>query len=141
MKSVRRKIVGSMIKDAEGKPLGASFGTFSGTIRFGGRVEAGDSLSLEIDMTSVSPAKLKSDAYFAVAKHSKATFDMSRRPGETGWSGTWKVRGKKKFMGFPATLKPTAAGVHMKAEITLEGMKKGLYSDSILLELDINAKR
>jgi polyisoprenoid-binding protein YceI len=136
------------------------FEKFSGSAT----VECGKlaSMSIVIEMDSMTSdaadltGHLKNADFFDVATHPQAKFDSlsitERDPGDTAThdiSGNLEMKGQAKKVTFPATLEVSDAGVHGKAEFSINrkdwgivyaGKPDDLIKDDVALILDLNFK-
>jgi polyisoprenoid-binding protein YceI len=137
-----------------------TFGTFSGTIRLVDGNPEKSSVSVDIDMASLSaePAKLtthlKSADLFDVAKFPKAKFTTTsikalNSSANYTLTGNLEMHGVTKSISFPATIRTSAAAVEADAEFAINrkdfgviypGMPDDLIKDEILLKLEIRSK-
>ena len=144
-----------------GKHTG-TFPTFTGTITVpDGKPEQG-SVTVEIDMASVTSddegltKHLKNADFFDVGKHPKAKFvSTSIKPGgEKGAThtitGNLELRGTTKSITFPATVKVTGDTADVDAEFAINrkdfgiayaGKADDLIKDEVLLKLTIRGKK
>lgn len=139
-----------------------AFGTFTGTVQGVGNDPTKSTVTVEIDMASITSddpkltGHLKSPDFFDVEKMPKARFTSTAivAGGENGAThtvtGNLELHGVTKSITFPATIKIADDAVTAKAEfainrkdfnITYPGMPDDLIKDQVLLKLDINAKK
>jgi polyisoprenoid-binding protein YceI len=99
---------------------------------------------------------LKSADFFNTAEHAQAKFDslsITEKSGENGATheiaGNLEMKGQAKKVTFPATLEVSDAGVHGKAEFSINrkdwgidypGKPDDLIKDDVALILDLNFK-
>jgi polyisoprenoid-binding protein YceI len=137
-----------------------SFEKFSGTATISGGKLMSMSVVIEMDsMTSDSPdltGHLKNADFFNVPEHPQAKFDtlsVTEKTGENGATheiaGNLEMKGQAKKVTFPATLEISDAGVHGKAEFSINrkewgidypGKPDDLIKDDVALILDLNFK-
>ncbi len=139
-----------------------SFTKLSGSIEGQGADPTKARITVDIDMGSVTSdhpkltGHLKTDHFFAVAKHPKSKFVSTsiKAGGDKGAShtitGNLTMRGVTKSITFPASLKITDTEVHAKAEfwidrnkwgVAYKGMKNDLIRKEVVLELDVKVAR
>jgi polyisoprenoid-binding protein YceI len=136
------------------------FEKFSGSATVEGGKLVSMTVNIEMDsMTSDSPdltGHLKNTDFFDTATHPAAKFEslsVTERAGENGATheiaGNLEMKGQAKKVTFPATLEVSDAGVHGKAEfsinrkdwgITYAGKPDDLIKDDVALILDLNFK-
>lgn len=139
-----------------------SFGKFSGTITIpDGAIDKG-TVSVEIDMASVTTdsdmltGHLKKPDFFDVEKFPKASFAATgvKSGGDKGAShtvtGNLTLHGVTKSISFPATIKVEGDAVTVDAEfginrkdfgIEYAGKKDDLIKDEVLLKLKLKATK
>ena len=138
------------------------FSIFSGSVEATGADPTKARITVEIDMGSITSdnpkltGHLKTDHFFAVAKHPKAKFVSTsiKAGGDKGAShtitGNLTLRGVTKSISFPATVKITDSEVHAKAEfwidrnkwgVSYKGMKDDLIRKEVVLKLDVKVPR
>lgn len=125
----------------------------------GGKLTA---ISVTIDMDSMTSdaedltGHLKSPDFFDVANNPKASFtslSITEKPGDNGAThevaGNLEMKGKANKVTFPATIEVSDAGVHGKAEFSINrkdwgieyaGKPDDLIKDDVALILDLNFK-
>jgi polyisoprenoid-binding protein YceI len=136
------------------------FEKFSGSATVeGGKVV---SMSIVIEMDSMTSdaadltGHLKNADFFDVATHPQAKFDslsITEKAGENGATheiaGNLEMKSQAKKVTFPATLEVSDAGVHGKAEFSINrkdwgivyaGKPDDLIKDDVALILDLNFK-
>jgi polyisoprenoid-binding protein YceI len=136
------------------------FAKFEGSATVdGGKLTA---MSVTIDMDSMTSdaddltGHLKSPDFFNVPEHPKASFTLlsaTEKPGEGGatheLAGNLELKGVAKQVTFPATVEVSDAGVHGKAEFSINrkdwgidypGKPDDLIKDEVALILDLNFK-
>lgn len=139
-----------------------SFGTFSGTIQAPDGAPEKGTVTVEIDMASLTAddpkltGHLKSPDLFDVAKFPKAKFTSTsvKAGGENGAThtvtGNLEMHGVTKAITFPATITLSAGAADVKAEFSINrkdfgvnypGMPDDLIKDQILIKLDIKGKK
>jgi polyisoprenoid-binding protein YceI len=136
------------------------FDKFSGTATVENGKVASMSIVIEMDSMTSDAADLtghlKSPDFFNTAEHTQAKFDSlsitERDPGDVAThdiSGNLEIKGQAKKVTFPATLEVSDAGVHGKAEfsinrqdwgITYAGKPDDLIKDDVALILELNFK-
>lgn len=136
------------------------FDKFSGTATVENGKVASMSIVIEMDsMTSDAAdltAHLKNPDFFNTAEHPTAKFDslsITEKAGEKGAThevaGNLEMKGQAKKVTFPATLEVSDAGVHGKAEFSINrkdwgidypGKPDDLIKDDVALILDLNFK-
>jgi polyisoprenoid-binding protein YceI len=139
-----------------------SFGKFSGTVRLPGDDLTTGSVSVEIDMASLTTdtekltGHMKTADFFDVEKFPKAKFTSTgiKTGGEKGAShtvtGNFEIHGVTKSISFPATLKKEGDVVSVDAEfginrkdfgVNYAGQADNLIKDEVLIKLTIKAKK
>jgi polyisoprenoid-binding protein YceI len=139
-----------------------SFGAFTGTIQLDDSNPERGSVSVDIDMPSLSvdapklTGHLKSPDFFDVAKFPKARFVSTsvKGGGENGAShtvtGNLEMHGVTKSITFPATIRPHGDGVDVDAEFAINrkdfgvvypGAPDDLIKDEILIKLQVRGKK
>jgi polyisoprenoid-binding protein YceI len=136
------------------------FDKFSGTATVDGGKLTSMSVVIEMDSMTSDAADLtghlKSPDFFNTAEHAQAKFDslsITEKSGENGATheiaGNLEMKGQAKKVTFPATIEVSDAGVHGKAEfsinrqdwgITYAGKPDDLIKDDVALILDLNFK-
>jgi polyisoprenoid-binding protein YceI len=136
------------------------FDKFSGTATVDGGKVASLSVVIEMDSMTSDAADLtthlKSPDFFNTAEHKQAKFDslsITEKAGEGGATheiaGNLEMKGQAKKVTFPATLEVSDAGVHGKAEFSINrkdwgivyaGKPDDLIKDDVALILDLNFK-
>jgi polyisoprenoid-binding protein YceI len=136
------------------------FDKFSGTATVENGKVASMSIVIEMDSMTSDAADLtghlKSPDFFNTAEHAQAKFDslsITEKAGEKGATheiaGNLEMKGQAKKVTFPATLEVSDAGVHGKAEfsinrqdwgITYAGKPDDLIKDDVALILELNFK-
>lgn len=137
-----------------------SFEKFSGSATVEGGKLTALSVVIEMDsMTSDSPdltGHLKNTDFFDVPTHPQAKFELltvTEKSGDAGAThevaGNLEMKGKANKVTFPATLEVSDAGVHGKAEFSINrkdwgidypGKPDDLIKDDVALILDLNFK-
>jgi polyisoprenoid-binding protein YceI len=137
-----------------------SFEKFSGTATDEDGKLATMSLVTEMDTMTSDAADLtghlKSADFYTTAEHAQAKFDslsITEKSGENGATheiaGNLEMKGQAKKVTFPATLEVSDAGVHGKAEFSINrkdwgidypGKPDDLIKDDVALILDLNFK-
>jgi polyisoprenoid-binding protein YceI len=154
----RVEFTGSKVTGSEG----GRFGKFSGAIHLVNDDPAQSRVEIEIEMDSVTTDSaglaehLKNADFFDVPNHPKASFVSTgiRPGGERGAThtvtGDLELRGVKKSVTFPATIRVTAEGVSVTSEfainrrdfrITYAGRADDLIRDEVVLRLSLRAPR
>jgi polyisoprenoid-binding protein YceI len=139
-----------------------SFAAFTGTMQLADNDPEKGSVSVDIDMPSLSvdapklTAHLKSPDFFDVAKFPKARFVSTsvKGGGENGAShtvtGNLEMHGVTKSITFPATIKPHGDSVDVDAEFAINrkdfgvvypGAPDDLIKDEILINLQVRGKK
>ncbi len=138
-----------------------SFSRFSGAVELVAGKAEGSSVSIEIEMDSVTvePPKLlghlKSPDFFDVARFPKAKFvSTAIKAGAPGSpqqvTGNLTLHGVTKTISFPATITVAATGVEASAEFSINrkdfgvvypGMPDDLIQDDVPLKLTLKAPR
>jgi polyisoprenoid-binding protein YceI len=136
------------------------FEKFSGSATVEGGKLVSMTVTIEMDsMTSDSPdltGHLKNADFFDTPTHPQAKFEslsVTERAGENGAThevaGNLEMKGQAKKVTFPATLEVSDAGVHGKAEFSINrkdwgivyaGKPDDLIKDDVALILDLNFK-
>ncbi len=139
-----------------------SFSVFNGTILLVDNNPEKSTVTVDIDMTSLSAddpkltGHLKSPDLFDAAKFPKAHFvSTSIKAGAANGAthtvtGNLELHGVTKSITFPATVKPHGDGVDVDAEFAINrkdfgvvypGMPDDLIKDDILIKLQIRSKK
>jgi polyisoprenoid-binding protein YceI len=140
-----------------------SFGTFSGSLQVpnGDPTKGSVSVSIDMDTLSTEPQKLmghlKSPDLLDVAKFPKATFTSTAiraggdKPGATHTvTGNLLLHGVTKSISFPASIHPGGDQVDVDAEFSINrkdfgivypGMPDDLIKDDVLIRLTVRAKK
>lgn len=139
-----------------------NFGTFGGTVQLVDNDPTKSTVTVDVDMASISAddakltGHLKSPDFFDVAKNPKAKFESTsiKAGGENGAThtvtGNLEIKGVKKAITFPATIKPAGDQVTVDAEFAINrkdwgivypGMPDDLIKDQVLIKLQVRAKR
>ncbi len=137
------------------------FQTFEGWIFIDGDKLESARMFIEIDVGSLKTdsekldGHLKTDDFFAVEKHPKATFQLTELKAEAkggathSITGNLKLRGVEKSVTFPAKVSLKKGEIGATAEfkinrkdwgIAYEGKKDDLIRDEVVIKLDIKAK-
>lgn len=137
------------------------FERFTGTIDYVDHDIEKSSVEVEIDINSLSiePAKLKghllSPDFFVPEKFPHAKFKSTKIVKKAGEgssheiTGNLELRGEKKSITFPATIKASGEGVDVEAEFAINrkdfgivypGMPDDLIKDDVLIKLSLHAK-
>jgi polyisoprenoid-binding protein YceI len=138
------------------------FEKFIGTIELSEANPAKSRVSVEIEMKSVVTKSkgldehLKTADFFEVAKYPKASFVSTEiKPSNTATAtytvtGTLELRGVKKTISFPATIKVTAEAVTVDSEFAINrkdfginyaGRTDDLIRNEVVLKLTVKAPR
>lgn len=138
-----------------------SLGTFSGSVQLVDGDPTKSSVTVEIDLRSITSDSekltrhLKSADFFDVEKFPRGSFkSTSIKAGGAGGashtvSGNLELRGVTKQISFPATIK-VADGVRVEAEFAINrkdfginyaGMADDLIKDDVLIKLALDAKK
>jgi len=139
-----------------------SFSAFSGTLTLDPANLAASRIEVTIETSSVQTDEprltnhLKTDAFFDIAVHPRATFTSTevRAGGANGAThtvtGNLNLHGVTRAVTFPATVTVTPAEVSARAEFTINrrefgivyaGMPDNLIRDDVALRLDVHAPR
>jgi polyisoprenoid-binding protein YceI len=137
-------------------------GTFSGSIQLVDGDVTKSSVSVDIDVASITSnaekltKHLKSGDFFDVEKFPKATFKSTaiKAGGDGGAShtvsGNLQLRDVTKQITFPATIKVSGDSVQVSAEFAINrkdfgivypGMANDLIKDEVLIKLKLDAKK
>ncbi len=137
-----------------------SFGTFNGTVSLVGSDPTKSQVTVEIDTASIDSdnpkltGHLKNADFFDVEKFPKARFESTtiKAGGEKGAShtvtGNLEIRGQKKSITFPATIKVEAGKASVDAEFSINrkdfglnypGKVDDLIRDDVVIKLAIRA--
>lgn len=138
------------------------FKQFKGTINLVGEKADLSSVNVEIDMTSLFTdadgltKHLMTGDFFEVEKFPKATFTSTKIEPPAGTAGPFNVtgdlelRGVKKSIGFPATIRVTPDVVSVIAEFSINrkdfgivyaGKVDDLIRDDVVIRLELTPKR
>lgn len=138
------------------------FGTFKGTTRIADNAPEKGTVTVEIDMPSVTSdsekltGHLKSPDFFDTEKFPKAKFESTsvKVGGDNGAThtvtGNLTLHGVTKSITFPAKIAASADAVNLTAEfginrkdfnINYPGKADDLIKDEVLIKLDIKAKK
>lgn len=137
-----------------------SFGQFTGTVKLVSGDPTKSQVSVDIDTASITAdvakltGHLKSPDFFDVEKFPKARFESTsvKAGGEKGAThtvtGNLEIRGVKKSISFPATIKAEAGKTSVDAEFSINrkdfglnypGKVDDLIRDDVLIKLTIRA--
>ena len=138
------------------------FKQFKGTINLVGEKANLSSVNVEIDMTSLFTdadgltKHLMTGDFFEVEKFPKATFTSTKIDPPAGTAGPFNVtgdlelRGVKKSIGFPATIRVTPDVISVIAEFSINrkdfgivyaGKVDDLIRDDVVIRLELTPKR
>ncbi len=139
------------------------FKTVKGNIDLVDGKAEGSTVRVEIDMASVYTdadgltEHLKNEDFFLVSQHPTSTFNLTKIEADTakapdGYtvSGELELRGVKKQISFPATIKTSDADVAVDAEFSInrrdfgvnyDGKANDLIRDDVVIRLSIKAPR
>lgn len=138
------------------------FKQFTGTIDLVNAKAEESSVAVDIDMTSVHSdddgltGHLKTADFFDVAKFPKASFKTTKIVADTSKAdsysvtGDFEIRGVKKSITFPATIKVGDADVAVNAEFSINrkdfgivyaGKADDLIRDDVVIKLTLKAPR
>lgn len=139
------------------------FKQFTGTIDLVDGKAEGSTVNIEVDMASVfSDADgltehLKTGDFFLVEQFPKSKFELTKIAPDTAKgadnytvSGNLELRGAKKAITFPATIKVSDADVTVASEFSINrkdfgivyaGKSDDLIRDDVVIKLDIKAPR
>lgn len=137
-----------------------SFGTFNGTVSLVGSDATKSQVTVEIDTASITAdnpkltGHLKSADFFDVEKFPKARFESTsiKAGGDKGAThtvtGNLEIRGQKKSITFPATVKVESGKASVDAEFSINrkdfglnypGKVDDLIRDDVVIKLSIRA--
>ena len=138
------------------------FATFTGSVDLVDGAPEKSRVNVDIDAASLTSdaekltGHLKSDAFFDVAKHPKATFASTeiKKGGEKGAThtvtGNLTIKGITKSVTFPATIGVAGDSASVDAEFAINrrdfqlnyaGMPNDLIRDDVVIKLTIKGKK
>ncbi len=139
------------------------FNKFTGTINLVNGKPEESKVSVEIDAASVFTdadgltTHLQESDFFEVSKYPKASFrstnivpDAAKRADSYTVTGDLELRGQKKAVTFPATIKVSTADVAVNADFSINrrdfgivyaGKADDLIRDDVVIKLDLKAPR
>ncbi len=135
-------------KGAEPNPRTGTFKTFTGTAALDAATKSLKSLSLEIDVNSVSTefgnltAHLKSPDFFDTRQHPKARFASKSiaagaKPGEVTITGDLTLHGVTQEITAPATIAVSGAGTTVVSEFTIDRTKFKMSNATDKIESEV----